>query len=209
MKRGALKSTNLKAIGSVVTADAVLCGLLLAQAQPSFESIGSVAAARVLVGPITVVFATFVSSILPANFKAMLVYWRIRDALPGFRAFSHFAVRDDRIDAEALRRNVGAFPIDPKEQNVRWYKLFKKVDSAAEVVDPHGRFLLFRDVAGLSFLSAVLAPVTLYYLGSKGAAIASLAIFGFQYLIAALAARFSGERLVASVLALHSLKKYR
>jgi hypothetical protein len=139
----------------------------------------------------------------------MLVYWRTRDVLPGARAFSHFALRDERIDPEALRRNIGAFPIDPKEQNVRWYKLFKKVDSAPEVVDPHGRFLLFRDVTGLSFLLVVLTPVAMFFLGSKAPAIAALVIYAAQFIVSALAARFSGERLVANVLALHSLKKYR
>ncbi len=87
--------------------------------------------------------------------------------------------------------------------------MFKKVDTAPEVVDPHGRFLLFRDVTGLSFLLVLLAPVVLFFLGSKAAAFAGLGIFAAQYFVAALAARFSGERMVSSVLALHSLKKYR
>ncbi len=208
MTRKTIKSGNLKSIAAVATADAIACGALVAHTDITVSSIGSVAALRILTGPIAVVVAMLASSVLPANFRAAIVYWRIRDVLPGYRAFSKYAVSDPRIDVASLRNNIGAFPTTPKEQNSRWYKLLSKVDTAPQIVDAHSRFLLFRDITGLSLLLMVLAPAFMFISGKDTAAVA-LGIFTGQFVIASLAARFSGQRLVANVLALHSLKKYR
>jgi hypothetical protein len=204
-----LKSANLKAIGTVAILDATVCGALITGYSISLASLTSIALFRMASGPVIVVLALAASSLLPANFKAMLVYWRIRNILPGSRAFSQF-VHDPRISIEALKRNVGVFPADPKDQNEKWYKLMKKVDGAPEIIDPHSRFLLFRDLAGLSFLLVILVPlVVLLVRRQVSSAAISLAVFAAQFVLVAVSARFSGERLVTNVLALHSVKKYR
>jgi hypothetical protein len=210
MTKTTLKSANLKYIGAVATVDAGICMALASTAHVDFASITSAAALRLLAGPVVAVISILVSSILPADFKAILVYWRIRDALPGCRAYSVHARRDPRINIDALTKNVGALPTDPREQNTKWYKLLKKVDDHNEVRDAHGRFLLFRDLTGLSLLMAILASAALAVLGYS-APVAALAfgIFVCQFVVSAVAGRFSGNRLVANVLALHSVKKYK
>jgi hypothetical protein len=210
MTKTTLKSANLKYIGAVATVDAGICMALASTAHVDVASITSAAALRLLAGPVVAVISILVSSILPADFKAILVYWRIRDALPGCRAFSAHARRDPRINIDALTKNVGALPTDPREQNTKWYKLLKKVDDHNEVRDAHGRFLLFRDLTGLSLLMAILASAALAVL-RYSAPVAALAfgIFVCQFVVSAVAGRFSGNRLVANVLALHSVKKYK
>ena len=148
------------------------------------------------------------AALLPAEWKATLVYWRIKDTLPGHRAFSKHAPSDPRIDLESLRKNVGAFPFEPREQNTAWYKLYKKVASEASVEDGHKSYLLFRDLAAISLLLTVVAPVGVYLLeGGIRAALLLGALMLGQYLLAAIAARNSGTRFVTNVLAIHSAKR--
>lgn len=72
--------------------------------------------------------ATVLNTLPSADFKATLVYWRWRNALPGHRAFSRHASQDTRINLERLRKTFkGAFPEAPAEQNAAWYKLYKSV----------------------------------------------------------------------------------
>jgi hypothetical protein len=153
------------------------------------------------------VIVLLLSSLLSSDAKAVLVFWRLRDALPGHRAFSVHAMHDPRIGLEALRKHVGAFPEAPRDQNATWYRLFKKVDSEASVAQAHRHYLLFRDLTTLSLLLAPLAALTLYFLGVTPAAIAFAGmLLGGQYAAMAIAARNCGVRLVTNVLALHSAK---
>jgi hypothetical protein len=151
--------------------------------------------------PVVVLLLT---SLLPADLKAVLVFWRIRNALPGHRAFSVYAPKDPRVDVDRLRAVVGAFPASPREQNALWYRLFKKVDGDPAVAQAHRHFLLFRDLASLSLLLGIIAAGVLYALGGGAASIwLALALFGVQYVATAIAARLHGVALVCNVLALH------
>jgi len=158
--------------------------------------------AGISIAPIVVLLLT---SLLPADLKAALVFWRWRDALPGHRAFSVYGPADPRIDLQHLRTVTGPFPEVPREQNTLWYQLFRKVDSDPRVAEAHRHFLLFRDLAALSVLLAVTAPLLLYLLGATHIAIGlSAGILAIQYLATVVGARNQGARLVCNVLALHS-----
>src|ERR1700720_3355019 len=50
------------------------------------------------------VIVLLLSSLLSADAKAMLVFWRFRNVLLGHRAFSVYAHRDSRINLEGLRQ---------------------------------------------------------------------------------------------------------
>ncbi|HEY2809374.1 MAG TPA: hypothetical protein VGI91_11335 [Steroidobacteraceae bacterium] len=152
------------------------------------------------------VIVLLLTSLLPSEFKAMLVYWRLRDVLPSHRAFSVHAPRDSRINLEALRRNVGDFPEAPRDQSSRWYQLYTKVGNNVPIVGAHRHFLLFRDMAAMSVVLLVVVPAALWFV-DKPLALPAAILFAVQYVLAAIAARHNGIRMVTNVLALHSTKK--
>src|SRR5712671_5918274 len=55
-----------------------------------------------------------VNGLLSAETKARLVFLRMKDALPGHRAFSKYAASDPRVDISNLKKICGnKFPDDP------------------------------------------------------------------------------------------------
>ena len=204
MTKGALKAQNATWIWGAAAADALL---LVAFAFPSVaDQVASWLASGLRLGgaaiaPLVVLLLT---SLIPSDAKAVLVYWRIKEVLPGHRAFSTFVQKDSRIDIEGLRTVVGQFPATPREQNTLWYRLFKQVENDVGVFQAHRHFLLFRDLAALSFILVIVAPALLLVVGAPTQAAGfAFAVMLVQYIASATAGRFQGERLVCNVLALH------
>jgi len=165
----------------------------------------SMRAALMMVLPIAVLL---LSSLIPHNVKAMLVYWKLKNVLPGHQAFTRYGPSDPRVDMAALKKNVGALPTEPAEQNAFWYKLYRRVESENSVVDAHKMYLLWRDAAALSLPLVIALPLLLRWNGaSTKAAWIACAIFAVQYLLTQMAARHSGIRFVCNVLAIHSTKR--
>jgi hypothetical protein len=152
--------------------------------------------------------ALILSSLISSDHKAILVFWRIKYPLPGARAFSVHAPKDHRIDLAKLKKNVGEFPAGEREQNSKWYGLYKQVDSDGSVVDSHKNYLLFRDIAAMSLMLVPTLPLILYFSGVDSARMLVSAVwFLGQYLITAFAARNTGIRFVQNVLAVHASRK--
>ena len=140
--------------------------------------------------------------IVPAQWKAVLVYWRVNDPLPGTAAFTKHGRRDTRVDMKALERKYGPLPDDPAEQNQLWYKILKVVEDRPSVADAHRSFLLPRDLVGISFL---LVPIgaTVGAVHRLGVALwgTGVAVLVLQYLGLKLVAATKGNRFVTTVLA--------
>ena len=152
--------------------------------------------------------ALILSSLISADHKAILVFWRLRHPLPGARAFSIHAPADPRIDLAKLKKNVGEFPVAERDQNSKWYGLYKHVDSDPSVVDSHKNYLLFRDIAAMSILLVPTVPIALYFSGfDANAGWISSTWFLAQYLVAASAAATTGVRFVKNVLSVHASRK--
>ena len=141
-----LKAENGKAIWLLVSADIVVIVLLLTGFAFTRVSLSEVAQSAFVrgvffaaTGPLA---AVFLNDLLPSNAKASIVFWRIKDALPGHRAFSEHAETDPRINIALLKKKVGEFPQNPRDQNSCWYRLFQKYQSNVVVNDAHKRFLL-------------------------------------------------------------------
>jgi hypothetical protein len=204
-----LKAENGKAIWLLVSADIVAIVLVLtgfAFTQASLSELAQSTFLRGLlfaaVGPLV---AVFLNDLLPSNAKASIVFWRIKDALPGHRAFSEHAEADPRIDIAALKKRVGEFPQNPRDQNSCWYKLFQKYQSNVIVSDSHKRFLLFRDSSSLTLLILAIAWIASVLVGAP-AGLQSTVVGGLavQFLWLAISARNTGIRLVQNVLALEA-----
>lgn len=204
-----LKTQNIPRVWGVVIADALSLVGLTYPAHLDRVSLSIATVVRFSSAAIAPVAVLLLTSIVPAAVKDAFVFWRVRNAMPGHRAFSLHAQRDSRIDLQRLRENIGRFPKDPREQNTLWYRLYKKVEADLMIIFAHRNYLLFRDIAALSAVLVVVAPIILLVLGAALPAIwSSFCLFAIQYLATALAARNHGNRLVTNVLALHSLKRY-
>jgi len=204
----ALKSRNFKWLCSLAILDAFAILVFAFPNVVGAVTLTQVTTARAIVTSALPVLVLVLSAVLPANVKASLVYWKGREALPGHEAFSRHAVADPRIDIAALIRNVGVLPSSPVEQNAVWYKLYKLLDTEVTVIEGHCAYLLFRDMAAISVLLVVLAPLGLYMSGaSVQVCLVAVALFAVQYGVTAIAARNSGIRFVTNVLAVHAAQR--
>lgn len=203
-----LKAANLAWLWSLVALDAIALVLLAFPGLLTSETLKDFAWVRVLVAGIAPVVVLLLTSLLSADNKAVIVFWRQKEALPGHRAFSVYATRDPRINVDALRKNIGTFPDDPREQNSLWFKLYKKVESEVTVAQAHRYYLLFRDLAAMSLLLTPIATLTLYLSGATSTTVwTAFALLSTQYAATALAGKNNGVRFVTNVLTLHSVKR--
>jgi hypothetical protein len=203
-----LKAGNMTWLVSLALLD---IAMLLVFASPtvidatSLTLLMGMRAALMMVLPMAVLL---LSGLVPHNVKATLVYWKLKNVLPGHEAFTKYGPADPRVDMAALRKNVGALPSEPAGQNAFWYKLYRRVESETPVVDAHKMYLLWRDAAALSLPLIIALPLLLRWNGaSTNAAWIACAIFAMQYFLTAIAARHSGTRFVCNVLAIHSTKR--
>lgn len=116
-----------------------------------------------MAAPLLPVFVLLVVNLIPPGVKASPVFWRLRDALPGAGAFTRHAPADPRVDIARLKRNVGAFASEPREQNARWYRLYKLVQDRVEVMSAQRDFLLSRDAAAMSLAPTLLGPIPTHF----------------------------------------------
>jgi hypothetical protein len=138
--------------------------------------------------------------LIPRSVKEVIVFWRLHERVPGYRAFSTTARGDPRVDPTELAVLLPDRPLSPAEQNALWYRWLKAVEQDPAIADNHHRFLALRDCAALLFL------LTLVSLGgglvldlNRGLLLAGLCVGG--YLFVAIAARNSAVRLVGNVIA--------
>lgn len=199
-----LKERNLRWLVMIVALDVAI--LVFASLGP-VPSLSAVAIRGVFI-PLLPVAVLLLSNVMPHQIKDSLVFWKGKHALPGHAAFTKHGPADSRINMAALRKNVGALPSDPAEQNSFWYTLYKQADSDAAVSEAQRMYVLFRDAAALSFMCLILVPLALFVSrAGRDACLTALGLFAVQYAIAALSARFNGIRLVGNVLAHHAAKR--
>jgi len=146
--------------------------------------------------------------VIPVNVKAILVFWKLKNPLPGSVAFTRYGPVDPRVDMATLKKNVGALPTGPTEQNAKWYRLYKMVENEGKIVEVQKQFLLFRDAAAMSALLTVFAPPLLWAFGANMVtALCGGLVFAAQFLVCAVSSRNNGIRFVTSVLAIHSSRR--
>lgn len=208
MSSKSLKSGYQKWLWMLATADLIVVALFLFPGVSAGGDLSKLANWRLLTTVLVPVAVLLLVNVLTHKAKCMLVYWKPYGWMPGSEVFTKFAPDDVRVDMKALAKNVGPFPGGPREQNARWYQLYKLVENQTEVVEAHRNFLMYRDMAVLSLAFAALAPATLYVAGaSRGALWLAAAVLLAQFVLTALSARWSGVRFVCNVVALHSTKK--
>jgi len=203
-----LKPLNMRWLVLLAVLDMAVVLLFIAPEMIDGIALTKLAVARALGTVVLPVVVLLLTGLLPANVKAMLVFWKVTNPLPGSEAFTKHGTADTRIDMVALKRNVGALPAVPSEQNSKWYKLYRMVADDVAVVEAHKLFLMYRDMAAMTLPLIVLIPVGLRLAGIVGIETwITAGVFLLQYIASALCARHSGIRLVCNVLAIHSTRK--
>jgi hypothetical protein len=203
-----LKSLNFAWHVALATADAIVLALFVAPELITSATTTQVGLYRALGAAVLPVVVLLLMNVMSSNFKAMLVYWKPYGWLPGCEAFTKYGQADHRVDMVQLKKNVGAWADAPKEQNSKWYQLYKQVETIPEVAYAQKDFLMYRDMAVLSLPLIVIAPLGLYFADASTKAMwIGAAMFVVQYVLTAISARNAGERFVCNVLALHSAKK--
>ena len=141
------------------------------------------------------------NGLLNSRIKVSLIFWRFKNALPGCRVFTDIAKKDQRIDMKELERRLGSLPDDPTEQNIQWYKLYKKHKNSLSVMESHKKYLLCRDLTGLSAIFLFLIPIIFIFSESSFSTKIFYSLYLLlTYIILAIAARNYGNGFVCNVL---------
>ncbi len=166
---------------------------------PTFRECRADAGIIVILLPI---MALILTGLISSGNKARLIYWRWRNASPGHRVFSELVTRDPRIDLEKLSRKMGSLPQEPRQQNTKWYALYKQYAESVTVKEAHRNFLLARDLCSISFLFGFFGPwgLLLFQHTWKWISIYILTMF-LHYIVLALVAQNHGNRFVCNVIA--------
>lgn len=137
-----------------------------------------------------------------SHLKAVLVFWRPRFPLPGCRVFTKLAQGDPRIDLAVTAKEYGDLPIEPINQNILWYKIFREYEENERVADAHRLYLLMRDMTALSavFLIAFGLGAAIWGCPAKVTWM-YLVFLAIQYGTVSTAARNYGNRFATTVLA--------
>jgi hypothetical protein len=170
------------------------------------SDIGSILTIRttgVVVAPL-ILFV--LNGLLAPDLKAIIVFWKLKNVLPGCRAFSKLGRKDFRVDMNKLVVNNGQLPSDSKTQNELWYRLYKinKDDLAIQL--SHGKFLLGRDLTSMSFLFLIFVGLPFLIIGKVPFNFIYFFFLLIIYLILMIVARNHGNRFVTNVLAVESSK---
>lgn len=154
---------------------------------------------------------SLLQDLIPRSFKEWLVFWRMKNRLPGHRAFnrerkwSSIISREEVVDFEA-REALGE-----KYQDRLFYQLYDNYRDVGSVKHYSFRYLQWRELASLSFVSGIVGySVIADAIGWLSIeAIKALGVaLGFT-LLSIVAARNSAATLVDRVLLAEYIEKSR
>nr|WP_315155649.1 hypothetical protein [uncultured Flavobacterium sp.] len=144
------------------------------------------------------------NGLVSSNLKATLVFWKLKNPLPGSEAFSKLSKEDSRIDRKKLKELYGPLPKNPSDQNKLWYKIYKKNSLDTIVSESHRTFLLARDLTSLCFLFMIFIGIPILAVGKWPINIYYFAFLVVQYLVVVIGAQNRGRRFVTNVLAIET-----
>lgn len=149
-------------------------------------------------------FLFLLNGLLSSDQKAVLVYWKLKDPLPGSEAFSRLSKKDSRIDRKKLEEIYGKLPKSPSEQNKLWYKIYRKNAIDVVISESHRSFLLARDLASLCFIFIVFLGLPTLIIANWPLNFYYFSFLVVQYFIVVIGAQNRGRRFVTNVLAVES-----
>src|ERR1043165_515454 len=93
-----LKAANLKWLVPLAVADVLGILSFVAPEVLTRASLTQVSSGRLLTATVMPVVVLLLVNVLPGRLKAILVFWKLRHALPGHDAFTRYGPADPRID---------------------------------------------------------------------------------------------------------------
>lgn len=155
-----------------------------------------------MIGALFPVISLVLEGFIRNRWKEILVFWRIKNSLPGHRVFSELAPDDSRIDLVRLEARHGTLPTTPKDQNRLWYRIYKKHTDKPLILEVHKKYLMARDIAAISFFLVFVGVglVAWFRIWNKAGAW-YLGFVACEYIILAVTAQNYGKRFVCNVLA--------
>jgi len=200
-----LKGTNSLGLYAIAAANLIVFYALL-KGHQLFSGDWSSARrelAEALPAGLGLILTSVANAQLSATAKARLVFMRWNNPLPGCEAFTRYARSDPRVDLDALRREHGPLPTDPRSQNALWYRLYKSVESEPAVLEAHRGYLFMRDYNCMALIMLVaLGGIAVFQMASKEVAFFYSSGLLAQVMLAGQAARNHGRRFVSTVLAI-------
>lgn len=155
----------------------------------------------VAIGALSFGLALF-QDLFPKSLKEILVFWRVRNRVPGFRAFSPRMSYGELLDRDEVLAIEDRQKLSPKMQNRMFYRLYNKCRDSGAVSNSSYRYLQWRELAFLALISSI--AVFVIYVRNRG--ITSLLpweLAGYGLVTVALsviAARKSANELIGFVL---------
>lgn len=169
----------------------------------NFNSILTIRTTGIVIAPLILFL---VNGLLSGDQKACLVFLRIKNPLPGSRAFSKLARKDPRIDLQRLTALHGPFPTSPAGENALWYKLYREHREEITVIKSHKDFLLARDICCITFLFILFAGIPMLIVGKWPISFYYLSAILFEYFLIVRVAQNHGKRFVTNVLSIAAAK---
>jgi len=166
-----------------------------------YKKIFSLRSFGILIAPLVLFI---INGLLSSNAKAVLVFWRLHEPLPGARAFTKHGPADPRVSMAKLQSLHKQLPTTAKDQNVLWYSIYKKHLKDVAVMKSHQDFLLGRDITAIAFLLIWFAGIPLLFLGTPPIKWLYFGGLIVQYIVFAVVAQNHGKRFVTNVLATES-----
>lgn len=151
--------------------------------------------------------AGILNTLVEPEYKARIVFWRWTKPMPGSRAFSVYGLKDPRVNLGNIAKKFGKLPTSSKDENIYWYKLYKKLrESGSEVIENSNmRYVIYRDLCVMAaMLIAVLVPASYFYMGGIRSWLMYAGFMALQFVVLRIAAKNAGVRLVTNVLAYSS-----
>lgn len=156
---------------------------------------------------LTGVAAMLVQDLVPKPLKEFLVFWRVKERLPGHRAFSQTAFNHAAIDVTSISDIENLKSCSAEEQQIAFYKIYDSVRDHSSVSHLSQRYVAWRDTTALLFLLFCLSfPVlaTFNHPQSLKVGLILTGISAICMILTALAARNSANSLTIQVLSIPS-----
>jgi len=156
-----------------------------------------------IMGVLLIPFCIIIEAIISSEIKHKFIFLKFHNPLPGCRAFTEIAPKDDRIDMEKLKKLFPTgIPTDEREQNSTWYGFYKKHSEDLSVYHAQRSFLLTRDMAILTYLFLPTSIIAHTIWGTYLSKILMHVILLLAILIfTVIASQNYGKRFVANVIA--------
>lgn len=144
-------------------------------------------------------------NLVPRDWREVIVFWRLNNRLPGFRAFSQVMKNDHRINSQRIAALGGGADLPEKKQNDLWYQWYRSLQDEPSVWYVGRLYLAFRDLAAVILLTSPI-PLISWIISDREIVWAYIlsAFVGISYFIAVAVARNKSKELVTNVIAMKS-----